>query len=78
MWLGVCAQWWEVPRDALMNRTKNRPLPRGAVSPRHALAFAAVTGGLGVAALAWQARGAWGCFICCSPRPSFECTPWLD
>lgn len=49
-------QWWEVPRDALMNRTRNRPLPRGSVSPRHALVFAAVTGGAGVACLMWKAN----------------------
>lgn len=49
-------QWWEVPRDALMNRTRNRPLPRGSLSSRHALAFAAVTGGAGVACLLWKAN----------------------
>lgn len=49
-------QWYEVPRDALMMRTQNRPLPQGRVTPRHALAFALVTGVGGVAILYWKVR----------------------
>ncbi len=39
--LGVNAlnQWYEVPRDARMNRTRNRPLPAGVLRPAHALFF---------------------------------------
>ena len=49
-------QWYEVQRDALMNRTRNRPLPRGVVTSRHALVFAAVTAVGGVALLYWKVR----------------------
>ena len=38
--------------DARMERTRARPLPRGAVAPRQALRFAAALGALGFAALA--------------------------
>lgn len=47
-------QWYEVQRDSLMMRTRNRPLPQGRVTPRHALAFALVTGVSGVAILYWK------------------------
>ena len=54
-WLACCrAQWYEIERDARMMRTRNRPLPQGRVSPRHALAFALVTGLGGVGILYWQ------------------------
>ncbi|KAJ2741081.1 Protoheme IX farnesyltransferase, mitochondrial [Coemansia sp. BCRC 34301] len=44
-------QWIEVPYDAQMSRTRNRPLARHAVAPGHALAFGAAAGTLGVASL---------------------------
>ncbi|KAJ2792615.1 Protoheme IX farnesyltransferase, mitochondrial [Coemansia linderi] len=44
-------QWIEVPYDAQMSRTRNRPLARHAVAPGHALGFAAGAGALGVGAL---------------------------
>lgn len=39
--------------DALMTRTRTRPVVRGVVSPNQAFAFAATTGALGVSALYW-------------------------
>ena len=39
--------------DALMSRTRARPLPRGTVSPGEAVAFAATLAGLGLGLLYW-------------------------
>ena len=50
----MCPQLYEVKRDALMMRTRNRPLPQGRVTPRHALAFALATGIGGVSILYWK------------------------
>jgi heme o synthase len=56
---GLCAaganainQWAEAARDARMERTRERPLPAGRMSPRHALgaAFLALLPGLGLLA----------------------------
>lgn len=44
-------QYLEVPYDSQMNRTKNRVLVRGILSPLHAFGFATVTGVTGVAML---------------------------
>jgi protoheme IX farnesyltransferase len=46
-------QWWEVARDALMRRTKRRPIPSGRIAPRQALVLAllAVAAGLSVLAI---------------------------
>ena len=44
----------EVKNDALMNRTKRRPLPSGLITRPHALAFAATMGVGGVSLLLWQ------------------------
>ncbi|XP_062416232.1 protoheme IX farnesyltransferase, mitochondrial [Pungitius pungitius] len=44
-------QYFEVPFDSNMNRTKNRPLVRGQISPLHAVCFAAACGVPGVALL---------------------------
>lgn len=41
-------QFLEVPYDSQMNRTKNRVLVRGFLSPLHAVSFAAGTAGLGL------------------------------
>ncbi|XP_036408089.1 protoheme IX farnesyltransferase, mitochondrial-like [Megalops cyprinoides] len=44
-------QFFEVPFDSNMNRTKNRPLVRGRISPLHAVSFAALCGVTGVSLL---------------------------
>lgn len=44
-------QYFEVPFDSNMNRTKNRPLVRGQISPLHAVSFALACGVSGVALL---------------------------
>lgn len=41
----------EMRRDALMHRTRNRPLPSGGLSPTHGLVFALVNAYVGVAIL---------------------------
>ncbi|XP_019747553.1 protoheme IX farnesyltransferase, mitochondrial isoform X1 [Hippocampus comes] len=46
-------QYFEVPFDSNMNRTKNRPLVRGQISPLHAVAFALACGVPGVALLTY-------------------------
>jgi protoheme IX farnesyltransferase len=40
--------------DALMRRTRGRPLPSGRVSPRQALGFAALTAAAGLGLLVWR------------------------
>ncbi|BGP20701.1 Protoheme IX farnesyltransferase, mitochondrial [Rhodosporidiobolus nylandii] len=42
----------EAPYDAQMARTRNRPLPRRAVTPLHAASYGVLTGGVGLATLA--------------------------
>lgn len=44
-------QYFEVPFDSNMNRTKNRPLVRGQISPLHAVSFALACGLSGVVLL---------------------------
>ncbi|XP_056285156.1 protoheme IX farnesyltransferase, mitochondrial isoform X1 [Pseudoliparis swirei] len=44
-------QYFEVPFDSNMNRTKNRPLVRGQISPLHAVSFALACGIPGIALL---------------------------
>jgi len=36
---GALNMWWDADIDAVMTRTKNRPIPSGRVSPQEALAF---------------------------------------
>ena len=45
-------QWWERRADALMRRTKSRPLPAGRMAPVQALAFGAALSFFGVVYLA--------------------------
>ena len=44
-------QFLEVPYDSQMNRTKDRVLVRGHLTPLHAFTFASISGVLGVACL---------------------------
>jgi protoheme IX farnesyltransferase len=44
-------QVWETKNDALMNRTKGRPMPTGRISAAHALAWGAASGSAGTAVL---------------------------
>ena len=46
-------QIWERDRDALMHRTRQRPLPSGRMQLAHACAVAVITGALGLVALFW-------------------------
>ncbi|KAM6174558.1 protoheme IX farnesyltransferase, mitochondrial [Erethizon dorsatum] len=58
-------QFFEVPFDSNMNRTKNRPLVRGQISPLLAVSFAACCAVPGVALLTWGVNpltGALGIF----------------
>ncbi|EPQ02145.1 Protoheme IX farnesyltransferase, mitochondrial [Myotis brandtii] len=58
-------QFFEVPFDSNMNRTKNRPLVRGQISPLLAVTFAACCAVPGVALLTWGVNpltGALGLF----------------
>lgn len=58
-------QFFEVPFDSNMNRTKNRPLVRGQISPLLAVSFAACCAVPGVALLTWGVNpltGALGVF----------------
>ncbi|XP_029456153.1 protoheme IX farnesyltransferase, mitochondrial isoform X2 [Rhinatrema bivittatum] len=66
-------QFFEVPFDSNMNRTKNRPLVRGQLSPLHAVCFAAACAITGITLLTWGvnpltgALGAFNIFLytCC-------------
>lgn len=58
-------QFFEVPFDSNMNRTKNRPLVRGQISPLLAVAFATCCAVPGIALLTWGVNpltGALGVF----------------
>ena len=39
---GCLNMWWDADIDALMSRTRNRPIPGGRVSPDEALGFGLV------------------------------------
>jgi protoheme IX farnesyltransferase len=54
---GALNQRLEIVEDGLMNRTKNRPLPTGRVTPRAALMFGLGLGAVGTT-LVWAAGGA--------------------
>ncbi|KAL8576621.1 Protoheme IX farnesyltransferase, mitochondrial [Nucella lapillus] len=50
-------QFFEVPYDSQMNRTKNRVLVRGRISPLHAVSFALASGTTGLMMLALGVNG---------------------
>ncbi|XP_015110277.1 protoheme IX farnesyltransferase, mitochondrial [Diachasma alloeum] len=50
-------QFFEVPFDAQMSRTKNRVLVRGHVTPAHAIAFATISGITGLSILYFTVNG---------------------
>jgi protoheme IX farnesyltransferase len=54
---GALNQRLEIVEDGLMNRTKNRPLPTGQVTPRAALIYGLALAALGTG-LVWAAGGA--------------------
>ena len=58
---GAFNQAIEAPRDALMNRTKNRPIPAGILSRTHAAFFALIISILGVAILCPTSNGLTAC-----------------
>ena len=50
-------QWWERRLDALMHRTKERPIPAGRMSPHHAVLLGAILSIAGVVYLAVICNG---------------------
>lgn len=66
-------QFLEIPYDSQMNRTKNRVLVRGVLSPLHAVVFAVASGTLGLALLglgvnpvtAWLGAANLGLYVGC-------------
>lgn len=48
---GALNMWYDADIDAVMKRTRGRPIPKGAVAPRQALAYGLVLSALSVAAL---------------------------
>jgi protoheme IX farnesyltransferase len=45
---GAINMWYDRDIDAIMSRTRNRPIPRGAVTPEQALAFGLVLSGFSI------------------------------
>ena len=58
---GALNMWWDADIDAVMRRTRGRPVPRGLVTPHEALIFGVLTAILSVVALGlltnWVAAG---------------------
>ncbi|KAJ9585849.1 hypothetical protein L9F63_020491, partial [Diploptera punctata] len=59
-------QFFEVPFDSQMARTKNRVLVRRLLSPLHAVSFAAVSSVLGLSTLYWGVNGLTACLGACN------------
>jgi len=51
---GALNHYLERDSDALMKRTRNRPLPKGTVTPANALAYGILTILMGVSVLCWK------------------------
>jgi heme o synthase len=49
---GALNMWWDADIDAIMKRTRNRPIPSGRISPRATLIFGSILSVFSVAALA--------------------------
>ncbi|WP_245454204.1 heme o synthase [Aquabacter cavernae] len=48
---GALNMWWDADIDAIMSRTRRRPIPSGRVTPREALAFGLTLSGFSVVVL---------------------------
>lgn len=59
---GALNQRLEIVEDGLMHRTRNRPLPRGLVTPKGALAFGLALGAAGTG-LVWASGGGLAAFL---------------
>ena len=53
---GALNMWWDADIDALMRRTRNRPVPAGRVAPREALAIGLALSGIAVVMLGLAAN----------------------
>jgi len=53
---GAFNMWYDADIDALMSRTKNRPIPSGAVTPGETLVFGAILSGFSVLTLGFVAN----------------------
>lgn len=53
---GALNMWWDADIDAVMRRTRNRPIPDGQVTPEAALAFGLTLSALSVAVLGYTAN----------------------
>lgn len=53
---GALNMWWDADIDAVMRRTRNRPIPDGQVAPEAALGFGLALSALSVAALYYVAN----------------------
>src|SRR5579863_7955253 len=53
---GALNMWWDADIDAVMSRTRNRPVPAGLVQPREALAFGLTLSFIAVMTLAVTAN----------------------
>ena len=57
---GAINMWYDADIDAVMERTKGRPIPAKRVSPNEALALGTALGDVDMAAVVTYERNAWG------------------